>query len=194
MSTIMALFRSSTEDEIVRENFERIYEDYWEHIFKQVLRILPDEDDVIDVVQQTFVDLWEIRDRIPGIKSIRSFLFIMARNLAFKRLKDRLKNENYRNSYVHHIPAYDLSSMHQLELKELDALLEDHINALPTKMREVFLLSRKEELSYVEIAQRLNITDGTVKKQVSNALKILRGKIDKDYISYLMYILLMDLL
>lgn len=75
MGTVVSLFKLKTEEVVERGDFEVLYDEYWEKLFKQVIRILPDEDEAVDVVQQTFVDLWAIRERIPQIKSLKSFLF-----------------------------------------------------------------------------------------------------------------------
>ncbi|WP_185212305.1 RNA polymerase sigma-70 factor [Sphingobacterium mizutaii] len=193
MGTVVSLFKLKFEESRVYKDFETLYEEFWENLFKQVIRILPDEDDVVEVVQQTFLDLWEIRERIPQIKSLKSFLFIMARNLAFKQLKERLKSEQYRDYYASHFTTISNVTERQIEFKELNTILEDHINNLPERMKEIFLLSRKSNLSYIEIAQHLNISDKTVKKQINNALKILKVKIDQDYIPYLLLILVFDM-
>ncbi|ERJ60408.1 RNA polymerase sigma-70 factor [Sphingobacterium paucimobilis] len=194
MGRVVSLFKLGTDEARERGDFETLYDEYWEKLFKQIIRILPDEDDAIDVVQQTFVDLWAIRERIPQIKSLKSFLFIMARNLAFRQLKERLKNEQYRAYYASHYDTSPLVTEQQMDFKELNTILESHINQLPEKMKEVFLLSRKSNLSYLEIAKQLNISDKTVKKQINNALKILKLKIDDDYIPYLLLILILDIL
>jgi len=174
--------------------FGRLYEEYWERLFKQIVRILPDEDEAADIVQQAFVDLWAIRERIPQIKSVKSFLFIMARNLAFKRLRENLKSEHYRDEYAAHYPSSVPATEQDFDFRELNRLLENHTAKLPAKMREVFLLSRESGLSYLEIAQRLNISDKTVKKQISNALKILKLKIGREYAPYLEVLLVADVL
>ncbi|MNY64348.1 RNA polymerase sigma factor [compost metagenome] len=66
---------------------------------------------------------------------------------------------------------------HLVREKELSALIEREILALPPKMREVFELSRKGNLTHKEIAVKLNISEKTVKKQVNNSLKVLRTKL-----------------
>src|SRR5690554_3208674 len=71
--------------------FSDIYDRYWERLFRYVIRILPDEDDVADVLQETFVTLWEMRDQLARIKSVKSYLFMIARNFAFKRFRERAK-------------------------------------------------------------------------------------------------------
>jgi RNA polymerase sigma-70 factor (ECF subfamily) len=65
----------------------------------------------------------------------------------------------------------------QIRVKELAALIEKEIAALPPKMQEIFILSKQEDLSYKEIALQLNISDKTAKQQVYNAVKLLRLKV-----------------
>ncbi|MDR2271037.1 MAG: sigma-70 family RNA polymerase sigma factor [Sphingobacterium sp.] len=175
-------------------DFEEIYIQNWERIYKQVIRIIPEEQEAIDIVQQTFTDLWEIRAKIPQIKSLRSFLFIMARNLSFRRLRDILKNEKNLDSYASHYCKHNSAVDQELDFKELNTMIQSHIDLLPDKMKTIFLMSRKSHLSYLEIAKELNISDKTVKKQISNAIKILKTKIDKEYIPYLMVLILLDTL
>ncbi|MNL17944.1 RNA polymerase sigma factor [compost metagenome] len=62
-------------------------------------------------------------------------------------------------------------------MNELTRLIDKEVSALPQKMKEIFEMSRNQELSHREIAAQLNISDHTVKKQINNAIKILRPKI-----------------
>ena len=171
-----------------------LYEGYWESLFKQMMRILLDEDEAADVVQQTFLDLLEMKEKIPEIKSVKSFLFIMGRNLAFKKLRRRLVSDNYRDFYANQYKEASSLIEEWIVFKELDDLIEKEIDKLPHKMKEIFILSRHAEMSYSEIAKKLNISDKTVKKQISNALKLIRLKVDKEYQPLLLAILLTDLL
>jgi len=171
-----------------------LYEEYWESLFKQMMRILLDEDEAADVVQQTFLDLLEMKEKIPEIKSVKSFLFIMGRNLAFKKLRRKLVSDNYRDFYANQYKEASSLIEEWIVFKELDDLIEKEIDKLPHKMKEIFILSRHAEMTYSEIAKKLNISDKTVKKQISNALKLIRLKVDKEYQPLLLTILLTDLL
>ncbi|MCS4163600.1 MULTISPECIES: RNA polymerase sigma factor [Sphingobacterium] len=171
-----------------------LYEEYWESLFKQMMRILLDEDEAADVVQQTFLDLLEMKEKIPEIKSVKSFLFIMGRNLAFKKLRRKLVSDNYRDFYANQYKEASSLIEEWIVFKELDDLIEKEIDKLPHKMKEIFILSRHAEMTYSEIAKKLNISDKTVKKQISNALKLIRLKVDKEYQPLLLAILLTDLL
>ncbi|GAA4780535.1 RNA polymerase sigma-70 factor [Olivibacter ginsenosidimutans] len=174
--------------------FSILYHKYWESLFKYVIRILQDEDEVADVIQETFVTFWELRSTLDRIRSAKAYLFIMARNFAFKRLRENLKKKENFERFV----AFYGEALHQaddvFDIKELNKLLEGAISALPERMREVFLLSRKEHLSYKEIADRLQISDLTVKKQINNALKALKLSLDEEYIPYLLVLIVVDIL
>lgn len=176
-----------------REGFAQLYEQFWETLLKYVIRILPDEDEACDVVQETFLTLWELRTTIPKLKSIKAYLLVIARNLAFKQLRAKLANTDMIDFYTaQYANAYHSIDQH-FESKELGVALEAEIQQLPLKMREVFLLSRQQHLSYKEISERLNISDKTVKKQIHNALKLLRMKVDEEYIPYLILFLIFDI-
>ncbi|MFC6100015.1 RNA polymerase sigma factor [Olivibacter domesticus] len=174
--------------------FTAIYEQYWASLFKYVIRILPEEDEVADVVQETFVTFWELRNRLAKVRSIKAYLFIMARNLAFRRFRENLRQETAGEHLVEFYANTEVSMELTIELKDLADLIDAEIGRLPEKMREVFVLSRKEHLSYQEIAERLEISDETVKKQISRALKYLRVRMDKSYIPYLTILMIIDVL
>lgn len=173
--------------------FSDLYNEYWEALFKYVIRILPRADEAADVLQETFVSFWELRDNLVKVKSIKAYLFVMARNFAFKRFRENLKREEVVDRLLDFYGMAFENAEEALGAKELNSLLDAEIDKLPQRMREVFLLSRKEHLSYKEIAERLQISDLTVKKQINNALKNLRLKIDEDYIPYLILLIIIDL-
>lgn len=79
----------------------------------------------------------------------------------------------------------------QVRETELKEIIENEVAQLPEKMRLVFTLSRNEELSHKEIAETLKVSDKTVKKQVSNALSILKKKLE---ISFPIFFLFLHLL
>ncbi|WP_134091208.1 RNA polymerase sigma factor [Olivibacter sp. XZL3] len=173
--------------------FAALYNEYWEALFRFVKRILPEQEEVADVLQETFVSFWELRNNLHRVRSIKAYLFIMARNFAFKRLREHLKRTEVVDRLVIFYGEPLNSPEENLDLKELANLIDAEIDKLPERMREVFLLSRKEHLSYKEIAEKLQISDLTVKKQINNALKSLRLKIDEEYIPYLVLLIIIDL-
>ncbi len=173
-------------------SFSVLYDTHWEQLFRYVVRILPDEQDVADVVQETFITFWESAIDPDRLQSVKSYLLVIARNLAFKRFREQLKQTQFEQRLIDHYGWVDADMLAGMHTKELAQLIDEEVKKLPERMREVFTLSRKEHLSYNEIAERLKISNETVKKQISKSLKHLRLKLGDEYIPYLIFLLISD--
>lgn len=156
--------------------FSEVYDQFWESLFKYVIRILPDRDEAADTVQEAFIALWEARSNLKGVRSVKAYLFAIARNRAFKRFRANLGSKEAMERFIAFHSEVDESGEKEIEARNLLATIDEEINKLPPRMKDVFILSRKEHLSYQEIAERLKISDLTVKKQISNSLRYLRLK------------------
>lgn len=131
-----------------------------------------------DVVQELFARLWNARERFSLTTSLSSYLYTAVRN----RILDIFSHEKivnrYRQSFQEFTEQGDFITDNMVREKELAILIEQEIAGLPEKMREVFEMSRKGHLSHIEIAQELQLSEHTVKKQISKAIKRLRAKLD----------------
>jgi len=154
--------------------FAELYQRYKIILYLHVKKMLNNEDETQDVLQEVFTNLWINRLELTISTSVKSYLYTTVRNKVFNILAHRKFEINYLDSLQRLIEAGEFSTDEAIREKELIQLIEHAIANLPTKMREVFELSRKHHLSYKEIAEKLNISDKTVKKQISNAIKILR--------------------
>lgn len=158
--------------------YTEIFERYTRILLRHAYRLLADHDEAHDVVQDVFMQLWQRRETLEVKSSLSAYLYVAVKNRIFKLLSHQKVVLRYSESISNFmVQGYNLIEDQLLE-KELAAIIEKEIAALPSKMREVFLLNKKEELSYKEIAERLNITDQTAKQQVYKAMKILKPKID----------------
>ncbi|KIO75751.1 RNA polymerase sigma 70 [Pedobacter lusitanus] len=168
--------------------FAEIYERYWTVLFLHARNLLRDNDEAADIVQELFAGLWLKSKSVVLSGSLSSYLYKAVRNKVF----DHLRHKKVMNDYLKSINDFILEEQfvadELLREKELAAIIENEINALPAKMREVFILSRKQYLSYQQIALQLNISEHTVKSQISNALRTLRTKVGASafLIAYLM--------
>ena len=158
-----------------------LYDRYWEAIFTYVIKVLKDEQEASDIVQETFIAIWQKRGDLSDIQSLKAYLFSIARYKSLRSISLQLTQEKYKTSLLQYFRDYDHSPELNMIGSEMETFLESQIQRLPDRMREVFLLSRKEHLSYAEIAERLEISDKTVKKQIHNALKFLRSKLDEQH-------------
>ncbi len=158
--------------------FAEAYERYWMVMYSHVRRMLNNEDDAKDVVQEVFTTLWLKAGLIQGETNLPGYLYTTARH----KVINLVRHEKVRNGYIGSLQVYLSSTsnvtVEQLDERDLQDAVEREVQTLPEKMRLIYELSRKNNLSYREISVQLNISDKTVKKQISNALKILRLRLD----------------
>lgn len=160
-----------------QQAFTAIYNRHWGAVYFHIYKMLRDEEDAKDGVQEIFSKLWLKAEQMQSNQNLAGFLFRSARNLVFNLIeKDRVR-QKYLKSIMSFVNEVDPSTVDRIDEKELRALIELEIEKLPPKMRHIFELSRKEELSHQEIAHQVNLSYQTVKKQVQNALKIIKPKI-----------------
>ncbi|RZK53817.1 MAG: RNA polymerase sigma-70 factor [Pedobacter sp.] len=157
--------------------FEELYDRYKVVLYLHAKRMLQNEDETKDVIQEIFTTLWFKRSEITIATSVKSYLYSAVRNKIFNILAHQKFEVKYLNSLQEIINLGETSLEQNLRERELIAIIDREIDLLPAKMREIFVMSRKDHLSHKEIADTLNISDKTVKKQIGNAIKILRPKI-----------------
>lgn len=161
-----------------RYAYAEIFERYSELLVAHAYKMLPDREEAGDIVQDVMLNLWEKRHQISTGMSLGGYLYTSMRNRIFNALSHKKVVGRYAESIISYMEGTHVHSDEPLREKELRSLLDREINALPDKMRAVFILYKMEDLNYKEIADRLGITDKTAKQQVYNAVKILKSKID----------------
>ncbi len=160
-----------------RDAFSEIYDRYWAVLYLHARKMLRDKEEAQDIVQELFTNLWKKSIDIDFNVRLSSYLYRAVRNRIFNYLQHKKIVQDYQLSLIAFADSESGSSDELVRENELALLIEHEIQALPEKMREVFLLSRKQHLSYREIGEQLGISEHTVRNQVSNALGILRTKL-----------------
>jgi len=157
--------------------YTEIFERYKVLLYKHAYRLLGDEDEANDIISDLFLVLWQKREILDLQVSLSSYLYGSIRNRVFDLMTHQKVIVRYLDSIQEFVAQGHYETDERIRAKELAAIIEREIAALPPKMRQVFELSRKGDLSYKEIGEMLDITEGTVKQQVHNAVKTLRLKI-----------------
>ncbi|MEO8448902.1 MAG: sigma-70 family RNA polymerase sigma factor [Gemmatimonadota bacterium] len=152
---------------------DRLMERYWSELHAYLNHIVQSPDLAEDLVQETFVRVWERREawRIEG--SLRGLLCQIGRRLAFDDRRRRRRRAAWVNGF-HPQPAVPTPA-DVLDRTELDQAVERAISALPERRRLAFLMARWEGLSHREIAEALGISPQTVANQLTTALADLRA-------------------
>jgi RNA polymerase sigma-70 factor (family 1) len=156
-----------------RAAFSELYNRYWQPLYQMAWNVLRDQESCMEVIQDVFVWLWDHRSALQ-IKSPPVYL----RAAVKYKIIDVLRSNKARELCFVNLedldPAHLLFDDDPLELKELKAVIVQLSAELPERARLIFELSRNEQLSNREIAEKLGISEKTVENQITIALKKLR--------------------
>jgi RNA polymerase sigma-70 factor (ECF subfamily) len=155
----------------------RIFEKHYVEVCHHIYRIIPSKETCEDIAQSIFLELWNKRRELDIRTSIGAYLHKMALSRALNFLRD---NKKHLHDPEEHLSGHEIqqsSPLQQLTDSELQIVITRAIESLPSRCREVFVLSRFEGLSYQEIGRVLAISPKTVENQISKALLILRSAV-----------------
>ncbi|SEW53336.1 RNA polymerase sigma factor [Chitinophaga arvensicola] len=159
--------------------FNELYYRYCSELYATAYKRLRSKDMVQDIIQEIFISLWNNAENFDEELPLRPYLF--------KSLKYKIIDAIYKDKSNSHVSLTDLGGIEltieawpndPLMVKELETFLNNEIDNLPLKMKEVFLMSRKQYLPNEKIAELLSISSQTVKNQISLALKRLKQSLD----------------
>lgn len=174
--------------------FTYFYEKYFNRIQSFCVQFIYDGDEAENLAQEALLHLWQSRESVDAINGIQSFLYTYAKSkclntIRHSKVKDRFKNDvlNEKERELN-IEVLNSISFDTLELTELERIINESINDLPPKTREVFIKKRIENKKNAEIAEEMQVTLKAVEAHMTKALKILKTKLS-DYL-FLIFILI----
>lgn len=166
-----------------RRTFEDIFREHHAACLAFAVHYTGDVHEAEEVVQQVFLRLWEKRETIDIMGATRSYLFAAIRNTSISNWrKETVRQE--KEQVAGDMRAADRQV--QSPAWELERLYQQALEVLPERCREVFILSRQQQLKYAEIADVMNISVKTVENQMGKALKIMHKEL-KEYLQVLLF-------
>jgi RNA polymerase sigma-70 factor (family 1) len=157
-----------------RAAFDALFRQYARRVHGFALGYVKAPEDAEELVQDVFLHVWEHRHTLREDGSLRGYLFTATYHAVLNFFRRRTREQGYLQYLRQHFeearPELDLA----LDGQELERLTDAALAQLPPKRREVFLLSRREGLTYAQIAQRQGISPRTVEVQIAEALRFLR--------------------
>jgi RNA polymerase sigma-70 factor (ECF subfamily) len=161
--------------------FEMIFRTYYQPLCRYAYSFLQDKEEAEEVVQSSFITVWDKRNSLTIETSVKSYLYRMVRNSCL----NVIKHEKIKQQHVaHELAVADVSHefvSQKVHAAELEIKISEAMKTLPEQCRLVFQLSRFEELKYQEIADQLQISVKTVENHMGKALKLMRVQL-KEYL------------
>lgn len=158
-----------------KDLFETKFKEYYPRLCNIAYGYIPDAESCEDVVQETFISMWEKgKDTLPE-KEFYAYLVRSVRNGCISYLRKNKKGIVL--SIEDHQPLTEVLTEHQEQEQDQmhpEDLLHEIMKILPERCREIFLMSKLHAMKYREIAQKLNLSEKTVENQMGKAIKLLR--------------------
>ena len=159
-----------------KEAFTSLYYQYCNKVYKFCRLYYTNTSSAEEVVQEVFIKLWDIRSYINENENLEGLLFIITRNKVFDNNRKNFNESFYQMSILAaYDKAYDIEE--ELQARDLKVYIDRLVEELTPRQKEIFCMSRYEQLSYKEIAEKLNITPKTVERHINEALKYLKKNI-----------------
>jgi RNA polymerase sigma-19 factor, ECF subfamily len=168
-----------------KDAFTMLYRRYWEQLFETAAKALRSKDDAADLVQDVFLSIWNRKHELNITGSLAAYLQTSVKYKAINYIEKNITRRDYLALLTEMLVTYqppDAES--QLQIKELQRVIQTAVDQMPNKMREVYLLSRQQHLSHKEIAERLGISDETVKKHIQHALQLIKTAVGQNAVSF----------
>ncbi|CAL1521533.1 sigma-70 family RNA polymerase sigma factor [Chitinophaga sp. MM2321] len=170
--------------------FNYIYNFYSGTVFNTVMTYVKDKLEAEEILQQIFVKFWERRATLAGVRSLRDYFFISARNAVFNHFNRLSKNARLVNNVKDNLTTVVNNTDHRVREKEYNQLLENAIRQLPPQQKQVYLLADRQDFSNEEIATQMGLSRLTVKKHLELARKFVRNHINNHLQGYTPLLLL----
>jgi RNA polymerase sigma-70 factor (family 1) len=162
---------------LTHEEFRRVFDEWYKPVRNFIYYRCGDMDLAEDLVQDSFVKLWENRDRLDRT-TMKAYLYKIAQN---NTINYRKRQQLFFKFQRKGTTDRDFDTPEKLaEIAEYEQKLQTVIAMLPDGGREVFLMNRLEDLTYQEIADRLNLSVKAIEKRMSKVLKIVRDQLGAD--------------
>jgi RNA polymerase sigma-70 factor (ECF subfamily) len=179
INNIDPILKNELVEKIIAGNhtaFEILFKTYSQRLIYFSRRYVLDKQIAENIVQDVFLRIWQNKGNLDPAKNIQSYLFTAVKNESLKQLR-HLSVEKQQQENVSRLSVVELNPDEAIDKNELTGELNKALNNLPLKCREIFTMSRFDQLKYSEIADILGISIKTVETQMGRALKKLREQL-----------------
>lgn len=159
--------------------FREFFHSYNVRLYPFLLGLVKSESDAREIVQDVFLKLWLGRDKLPTVENPAAWLTTLATHAAYDHLRKQARYEIALSRLESLQPDPGEAFWVGMDARELKNLLAEALRQLPSRRRKIFQLSKIEGLSRKEVAERLSISENTVRNQLAEAVDFVQDYIKK---------------
>lgn len=174
--------------------FLLIFDAYYHALGNYIYKITESRDVTADIVQETFIKVWEKREMFVDVDNFSSYLFILSKHqtLSYLRKIAKEKSNHLSWSKVFTEESYAMDAV--TSTQEFTRIIEQSVTKLPPQQQKVYQLGREQNLKYEEIATLMGVSKETVKKHMHLALTFLKKDVKEQINNLVVFILFVQLI
>ena len=157
--------------------FHNVFSEYYGQVKQFSYFVLKDMDAAEDVAQEVFIKIWTGRGVLPEVRNFRNYLFQISKNAVIDHIRRESAMVLRNNVFAGRFFAGDDSFENDFIARETQGAIDEIVENMPPKRREVFILNRVQGKSIDEIAELLGLSKKTVENHLHLALKELKEKL-----------------
>lgn len=155
--------------------FAALYDYYWQKVYNFTKLYVASSDGISEIVQDVFVKFWEARHLLDNDKRVEGFLFVITRNVIFNKVRSKVREDMLKMTVLRSLENEEPYNQEDYMVAEdLKKYIDRLIAVLPQRQREIFLMSREQNMTYKEIALRCGIGEKAVERHIYLTLKFLK--------------------
>lgn len=157
--------------------FDKLYHLYYPKLYVYSKSFLKIDNGIDDILQEVFVKVWLNRQNIKKVETYNAFLYAITKNTLLNEIRSRLRSEEFRADLFYKSVAAEFVTQQAVEYADIKNRIDQLVLQLPEKRRKIYLMSREDGKSNVEIAEELDISVKTVEDHMTHSLRFLRDRL-----------------
>jgi RNA polymerase sigma-70 factor (ECF subfamily) len=155
----------------LERRFSDVFRQYEQPLHTLAYRLTKSNEAASDIIQDVFMKLWEIRDRMNDIQNMESWLYRVTENKVIDSLRKAASDRRLREKIWSGLQQIVDDTEPELASREYEQIIRKAIEGLPTQRKLIYRMNKEKGLSYQQIADELNISRHTVKNQLFTAVQ-----------------------
>ncbi|GAF02000.1 RNA polymerase sigma-70 factor [Saccharicrinis fermentans] len=177
-------------DGLARDNeksLRELFNYYYPRLYNFSKSFIKIEDSIDDILQDVFIKIWQNRKHITRTDTFNAYIFTITKNLLLNELRRCLNHKHLKDELYELSTAHEYSFLETTTYADLELLVNEVVDELPDRQKQIFIMSRSKGMSNKEIAKKLNISTKTVEYHITLSIKYLKQKMSVLGFGYLLF-------
>ena len=170
--------------------FRELFNLYGPRIYRFALAYFKNKPDAEELMQDVFLKIWEKRDHLDPAQNVKAYIFKIAVNCIYDNIRIKNLERAFAIFSEQNFEPGAESSWHEVIWNDMLSKLKILVDKMPEQRRIIFLMSREEGQTNLQIAEKLNLSKRTVENQLYRATRFLKEKMGSETVFILLFLFL----